>query len=97
MSFCSEIITFCAFFLPVLLHPFCKIVIIGYEVTPMQLEEILRSMCNDIELITGIKTVILPADNMRDLDEIDTEARENLNFIPCKTATEVLKFALVKD
>lgn len=45
----------------------------------------------------GIKTVILPADNMRDLDEIDTEARENLNFIPCKTADEVLKFALVKD
>ena len=58
MLLCSEIITFCAFFAPVLLHSVRKIAIIGYEVTPMQLEEILRSMCNDIELITGIKTVI---------------------------------------
>ena len=44
----------------------------------------------------GISTVILPADNMRDLDEIDKEAREKLNFIPCKTADEVLMHALVK-
>ncbi len=42
----------------------------------------------------GIKTVILPADNMRDLDEIDKEAREHLSFIPCKTADEVLSHAL---
>ena len=45
----------------------------------------------------GIKTVILPEDNMRDLDEIDAEARANLTFIPCKTATEVLSFALASD
>ncbi len=44
----------------------------------------------------GIKTVILPEDNLRDLDEIDAEARENLNFIPCKTASEVLTHALTK-
>ena len=44
----------------------------------------------------GIKTVILPEDNMRDLDEIDAEARANLTFIPCKTAAEVLRHALVK-
>ena len=42
----------------------------------------------------GISTVIIPEDNMRDLDEIDTEARANLNFIPCKTASEVLTHAL---
>ncbi len=44
----------------------------------------------------GIKTVILPDDNLRDLDEIDTEARKNLNFIPCKTVLEVLNHALAK-
>ena len=44
----------------------------------------------------GIKTVLIPADNMRDLDEIDKEARENLIFIPCKTAEEVLTNALCK-
>ncbi len=42
----------------------------------------------------GIKSVILPEENMRDLDEIDSEARSNLNFIPCKSADEVLKIAL---
>ena len=42
----------------------------------------------------GIKTVILPSDNMRDLDEIDSEARSNLVFVPCKNADEVLKLAL---
>ncbi len=44
----------------------------------------------------GIKTVILPEDNIRDLDEIDAEARKNLNFIPCKTVSEVLNHALAK-
>lgn len=44
----------------------------------------------------GIKTVLLPEDNMRDLDEIDSEARANLQFIPCKTADDVLSYALTK-
>lgn len=43
----------------------------------------------------GIKTVLLPADNVKDLDKIDKEAREHLQFIPCKTAHDVLKNALV--
>ncbi len=38
----------------------------------------------------GISTVIIPADNMRDLDDIDSEAKDNLHFIPCKTASDVL-------
>ena len=42
----------------------------------------------------GIKTVLIPEDNLRDLDEIDSEARENLEFIPCKTAKDVLSAAL---
>ena len=44
----------------------------------------------------GIKTVLIPADNMRDLDDIDTEAREHLKFIPCKTASDVLSAVLCK-
>ncbi len=38
----------------------------------------------------GVSTVLIPADNMRDLDDIDSEARSHLNFIPCKTAADVL-------
>ncbi len=44
----------------------------------------------------GIKTVLLPKDNMRDLDDIDTEARENLTFIPCSTVSDVLTHTLAK-
>ncbi|MBP3401582.1 MAG: endopeptidase La [Clostridia bacterium] len=38
----------------------------------------------------GISTVLIPADNVRDLDDIDSEAKDNLHFIPCKTASDVL-------
>ena len=44
----------------------------------------------------GVKTVFIPADNMRDLPEIDPVARENLNFVPCKRIEEVLNGALSK-
>ena len=44
----------------------------------------------------GIKTVLIPEDNMRDIDEVDSEARKNLNFIPCKTAEDVLTNALYR-
>jgi len=43
----------------------------------------------------GVKRVIIPADNMRDLEEIDPLARENLEFIPCRKLEEVLREALV--
>ena len=45
---------------------------------------------------SGIKTVLLPEENMKDLDDIDEEARKNLTFIPCKTANDVLASALTK-
>ena len=44
----------------------------------------------------GISTVLIPADNMRDLDEIDSEARANLKFIPCETTDDVLANSLIK-
>ena len=43
----------------------------------------------------GVKTVLIPADNVGDLDEIDPIARENLTFIPCRRADQVLAAALV--
>ena len=43
----------------------------------------------------GAKTVLIPADNMRDLPELDPLARENLTFLPCHTLAEVLETALV--
>ena len=44
----------------------------------------------------GVRSVIIPEDNLRDLDDIDSEARANLSFISCKTAEDVLSHALAK-
>ncbi len=44
----------------------------------------------------GVKTVLIPSANVGDLDEMDPAARENLEFIPCKKAGDVLKAALVR-
>ena len=43
---------------------------------------------------SGISTVLIPEDNLRDLDDVDAEAIEHLKFIPCKTADDVLRAAL---
>ena len=43
----------------------------------------------------GVSTVLIPEHNMRDLDDIDSEARDHLTFIPCRTADDVLKNALI--
>jgi ATP-dependent Lon protease len=45
----------------------------------------------------GISTVLIPADNEKDLDNIDPTARENLNFVFCKTADDVLRVALAEE
>lgn len=42
----------------------------------------------------GIKTVIIPKDNVPDLDDIDKTVREKLDFVPVKSASEVLNIAL---
>ncbi len=44
----------------------------------------------------GIATVCIPADNTRDLDDIDPTVRESLVFTPCREIGEVLNTALVK-
>lgn len=45
-------------------------------------------------LRNGIKTVIIPADNEKDLAEIDQTVRNALNFIPVEQVDEVLAAAL---
>ena len=42
----------------------------------------------------GIRTVIIPADNERDLEEIDQTVRRQLNFVSASTVDTVLETAL---
>ncbi len=42
----------------------------------------------------GVKTIIMPAKNMQDLEELPKNVREKMNFIPVKHMDEVLKIAL---
>ncbi len=42
----------------------------------------------------GVKTVIIPRDNEKDLSEIDAQVKEGLEFIPVTSVTEVIKVAL---
>lgn len=43
----------------------------------------------------GIDTVLIPRENERDLDDIDSEAREHLNFVFCDTAWDALSLVLL--
>jgi ATP-dependent Lon protease len=43
----------------------------------------------------GIKEVIIPYDNVKDLENLDKLVLENIKFIPCKNAKEVLAAALM--
>ena len=43
----------------------------------------------------GVHTVLLPEENMRNLEEIDPVVRETLTFLPCRKATDVLSYALL--
>ena len=45
----------------------------------------------------GVRTIIIPADNLKDLHEVDPLVRENVTFIPCRRASEVLTNALVQQ
>lgn len=45
---------------------------------------------------TGIKTVVIPYDNLSDLDEVDPVVKENVTFVPVKTVEAVWDIALEK-
>ena len=42
----------------------------------------------------GVKTVLIPEDNVKDLEDIDPIVKENITFIACRDASDVLKHAL---
>ena len=44
----------------------------------------------------GISTVIIPQDNLKDLEEIDQTVRKSLKFVAARTVDTVLETALVK-
>jgi len=44
----------------------------------------------------GADTVCIPADNLRDLWEIDPEVKEHVRFVPCSRIEDVLAVALVQ-
>lgn len=43
----------------------------------------------------GIKTVLIPAENLPDLAEVDDVVKQNVEFIPVKRIDTVLETALV--
>lgn len=43
----------------------------------------------------GVRTILIPSDNLKDLDKVDPAVRENVTFIPCKKVSDVLSNALV--
>ena len=45
-------------------------------------------------LRNGVTTIIIPEDNVKDLEEIDQTVREALTFVPVKQVDEVLAQAL---
>ena len=45
----------------------------------------------------GISTVIIPYDNLRDLEEIDQTVRNSLKFVAPRTVDTVLENALVRN
>ena len=44
----------------------------------------------------GIKTVVIPYDNIADLDEVDPKVKEAITFMPVKTVQAVWEIALEK-
>ena len=45
----------------------------------------------------GIRTILIPADNMRDIAELDPVVAKEVKFIPCTTLEDVLRVALVRE
>lgn len=45
----------------------------------------------------GVKTVLFPKENIKDLEEIPVSVRNKMTFIPVESMDEVLMYALVKE
>lgn len=45
----------------------------------------------------GIRTILIPRDNLRDIPELDPDVVRDVTFIPCDTLSNVLSHALVRS
>ena len=45
----------------------------------------------------GVKTVFIPKDNMRDLDEVEQIVKDNVAIVPVSSVDDILRMALVSD
>jgi ATP-dependent Lon protease len=45
----------------------------------------------------GIKKILFPYENLKDLDDVPESIRKEIKFVPVKTMDEVLEHALVKE
>ena len=45
---------------------------------------------------SGLNTILIPFENVKDLDEVPTSVKSALNIIPVKTIDEVLEHAIIK-
>jgi ATP-dependent Lon protease len=48
-------------------------------------------------LRSGVKTVLVPKLNEKDLPELPEEVKERLNIVPVETVDEVLEYALEEN
>ena len=46
---------------------------------------------------SGVKKVIIPADNMSDLDEVDSAVKSNVEFVPASSVETVWNEAFAND
>ncbi len=44
----------------------------------------------------GVKCVLIPRDNMKDIEKLDPAVKENVRLIPCDTIADVLNIALLR-
>ncbi|MBO5682991.1 MAG: endopeptidase La, partial [Clostridia bacterium] len=44
----------------------------------------------------GVKCVLIPKDNMKDIEKLDPAVKANIRLIPCETIADVLSVALVR-
>ena len=45
----------------------------------------------------GVKTILIPEKNIKNLEEIEPIVRENVKFVPCKTLDDIFKVAFAGD
>ena len=45
---------------------------------------------------SGIDTILIPKENVKDLDDVPQEVKDAVTFIPCSNVSQVLHNALVK-